>query len=565
MVVVADGKVLILDVQVTSDSHVTSLGSKFMDKVAYYDQPDLKEKVLAFVNDKIFQAVPLTGSSNVTVAGVIWSWRGAFSKDTHKILSVLGIKKCHIRLLTALLMELNCEILRKNCGRVPGASVTGAANLNSVETGFSCPTCSRSFPSRIGLSAHRRQSLLCKAAFHAETAVCANSRTRARWTDEEVNVLARIEMSLNQHGVKLTNARVLAEYAKMNANRSLDSIKGMRRSERYQERLSALIMENNSNEQQQEQDSELAQNDTTVAEWAEIQLTIPDLPTNLIELLRALQSCDTRKAMELVDKVMILWSKQLPANEVGEKSKVPPQPLSNRRRKVLERRQQYRRMQLMYKRSRTLAANQCLSGEWREGASGFPTEALKAYWCANFDAPVKGDERPAQIGRTNISLVEPFTADEVKRILADSTPTAPGLDGVKLADLRRVAEKLDEMLSNLKTAPLKPQQRLYILRHHLIPKLLHQLVLSPQTSGRLKIIDCKIRGAVRGWLTLPRDTPIGFFYASYQDGGLSISCLRNLIPCLQVSRFEKLKDVNEPDIQAVLNHTHMRSFICKAR
>ncbi|CAG0923612.1 unnamed protein product [Notodromas monacha] len=459
-----------------------------------------------------------------------------------------------------------------------------------------------------------------------------------------------------------------AEFAKFNANRSLDGIKGMRRSKRYLERLEALKLANNPVElvQEQNETEPMIQTDLLIAEWATKQLEAENLPTDLMELLRSIQACDTRKAMDMVNKRMTLWSKPLPANDTrdGERRREPPPSLSKRMMKVWERRQHYRRVQQLFKRSRTLAADECLAGTWKDSVSGVPAEELKSYWCGNFDAPVKEDLRPAPRGHTNNSLVEPFSADEVKRILADSTPTAPGLDGIKLADLRRqsplylatmfnailqsgtvpdgfcksrtvlipkvttpkgpkdyrpisitsavcrlfhkglsarylknnpmcaaqrafrdvddsykylglhisghgfeyrVADKLDEMLKNLKAAPLKPQQRFYILRNHAIPKIMHQLVLSPQTSCRLKAIDAKIRGAVRSWFTLPHDTTIGYFYAGYQDGGLGISCLRNLIPCLQVSRFENLKTVDEPDIQAVLKSPHMKAFICKAR
>jgi len=50
-------------------------------------------------------------------------------------------------------------------------------------------------------------------------------------------------------------------------------------------------------------------------------------------------------------------------------------------------------------------------------------------------------------------------------------------------------EDFVEAMYNITKAPLKPQQRLKILRENLIPKLLHQLVISTVCSGSLKHLD----------------------------------------------------------------------------
>ena len=60
-----------------------------------------------------------------------------------------------------------------------------------------------------------------------------------------------------------------------------------------------------------------------------------------------------------------------------------------------------------------------------------------------------------------------------------------------------VAETLQQGLSNISKAPLKPQQRLYIASRHLVPKILHQLTLTPSTSKYLRWLDRQMRSAVR--------------------------------------------------------------------
>uniref|UniRef100_A0ABD2WAI5 Uncharacterized protein n=1 Tax=Trichogramma kaykai TaxID=54128 RepID=A0ABD2WAI5_9HYME len=77
-------------------------------------------------------------------------------------------------------------------------------------------------------------------------------------------------------------------------------------------------------------------------------------------------------------------------------------------------------------------------------------------------------------------------------------------------------------LTNIASAPLKPQQRLKILRCFLVPRFYHQLVLSRCYLQTLKSPDRQVRAAVRKWLWLPKDVPIGYFHARCLDGGLGI-------------------------------------------
>ncbi|CAK1602358.1 unnamed protein product [Parnassius mnemosyne] len=95
-------------------------------------------------------------------------------------------------------------------------------------------------------------------------------------------------------------------------------------------------------------------------------------------------------------------------------------------------------------------------------------------------------------------------------------------------------------LTNISKAPLKPQQRLEIVRGHLIPRFLHGLVLGNISDDRLCMLDVQIRGAVRTWLRLPKDVPIGHFHANIKDGGLAIPSLRATIPDLILKRFGRL-------------------------
>ena len=56
------------------------------------------------------------------------------------------------------------------------------------------------------------------------------------------------------------------------------------------------------------------------------------------------------------------------------------------------------------------------------------------------------------------------------------------------------------MLRNLSSAPLKPPQRMQILKVHLLPKLDHRLALSAINKGLLRRLDRLVRREVIRWL-----------------------------------------------------------------
>ncbi|KAK9410789.1 hypothetical protein NXF25_001964 [Crotalus adamanteus] len=89
-------------------------------------------------------------------------------------------------------------------------------------------------------------------------------------------------------------------------------------------------------------------------------------------------------------------------------------------------------------------------------------------------------------------------------------------------------------------APLKPYQRLQLLKFHAVPKFIHELVLGHMHHNTLKKLDCLTHAVVRHWLQLPQNTPLGYLNANVKDGGLGIPCFSTSIPLLQQKRFEKI-------------------------
>lgn len=94
-------------------------------------------------------------------------------------------------------------------------------------------------------------------------------------------------------------------------------------------------------------------------------------------------------------------------------------------------------------------------------------------------------------------------------------------------------------LELLTKAPLKPQQRLCMVRDFLLPQYTHSLVLGRTTGIHLKKQDKVIRSYVRRWLHLPKDVPLSYFYAPIQSGGLGIPSLYHQIPAILLGRLQK--------------------------
>lgn len=136
-----------------------------------------------------------------------------------------------------------------------------------------------------------------------------------------------------------------------------------------------------------------------------------------------------------------------------------------------------------------------------------------------------------------------------------------GASGSKM----EVKETLGTGIQRLTQAPLKPQQRMFLLRVFLIPKLIHQLVLGEVTASTLESLDRTIRKAIREWLRLPKDTPKPFFHAPAREGGLGIQPLRSLVPVWRKQRLEKLSNSSDEAIRWVVTTPGYAMHVRKAK
>ena len=121
--------------------------------------------------------------------------------------------------------------------------------------------------------------------------------------------------------------------------------------------------------------------------------------------------------------------------------------------------------------------------------------------------------------------------------------------GARLSTLDQLRIKLGEVTR----APLKPQQRMSILREFLLPSIQHRLILSSTSKGFLLGLDKIVRRSIRGWLRFPKDTTVSFFHASPVDGGLGVPSLSAVIPELRRKRILNLHNTVDPAVRAILD------------
>lgn len=132
-------------------------------------------------------------------------------------------------------------------------------------------------------------------------------------------------------------------------------------------------------------------------------------------------------------------------------------------------------------------------------------------------------------------------------------------------------------LDRISKACLKPQQKVTVLTRYLIPRYLHSLVLGRMRKQSLEKLDVLTRAAVRRWLHLPHDLPLGFFHAPIATGGLGIPAFVTRIPILRIRRLARMAesensviaeisrtDIAAKKIQSCCNLLNLRSTIVPA-
>jgi hypothetical protein len=116
--------------------------------------------------------------------------------------------------------------------------------------------------------------------------------------------------------------------------------------------------------------------------------------------------------------------------------------------------------------------------------------------------------------------------------------------------LKPNADAVQGMISKLRAAPLKAEQKLYFLRAHLIPSILHEAVLGRVECELLETWDAQIKRFVKDCCHLSFWAIDGLIYLPISKGGLGITNLRYAIPRILLSR---LNSLDQTDYNLVLD------------
>ena len=137
-------------------------------------------------------------------------------------------------------------------------------------------------------------------------------------------------------------------------------------------------------------------------------------------------------------------------------------------------------------------------------------------------------------------------------LLAESRYKYLGIQFGVRGTFLNVENRLVSEIDQTRRAPLRPEQRMFILRQNILPALNHQLVLARCSMSALRKLDRRIRVTVRTWLRLPHDTPLAYFYANPKDGGLGLRCLAYGVPALKRKRLATLTASEDPLVQIMV-------------
>ena len=122
---------------------------------------------------------------------------------------------------------------------------------------------------------------------------------------------------------------------------------------------------------------------------------------------------------------------------------------------------------------------------------------------------------------------------------------------------------LQRDLARVGAARIDPQDRLFVIRSVLIPRMHHSLVLGQAHGKALRELDRFIRKAVREWLHVPHDTPLGFFHAKARDGGLGIPNLATEVPRLRADRLRRIVESPTPLIKWLMGDEAIAASVSK--
>ena len=121
-----------------------------------------------------------------------------------------------------------------------------------------------------------------------------------------------------------------------------------------------------------------------------------------------------------------------------------------------------------------------------------------------------------------------------------------------------INDDLTSKLSAISKYTLKSQQKLFMLKNHLISSMIHTLTFSNVYLNSLNMMDRGIRSFVRRWLRLPSYTSFGVFYAPSRVGGTAITRLFLAIPVLWLKRISSIRRNDDTIIKTLPDSVYLK-------
>ncbi|GAA51278.1 endonuclease-reverse transcriptase [Clonorchis sinensis] len=308
---------------------------------------------------------------------------------------------------------------------------------------LACADCSRLFPTKIGLSQHRRHA---HPTQHNADKLSRVKYSGAHWSQQESQSLLRLANNL--YPSFETQTALFARLEQYFPGRSAISIKT---------RLRVL------NWQAQQDESSSGGPDQTIGQIAAYSSEADECSVRFkqtVDCAVSLLESHTDSSLANVDLLAfarglqsgIMTPEQVLSLLDLHASRTFPhtwKTVSRRRHQLAHRmpvnRKQIRRanyaaIQTLYNQRRKDAASAVLDGSWKDlykGNCGLPPDA-EQYWKKVLSAPKHVDSRPSRvIVPSDWSLIEPITGEEVGRTVRSMGNSSPGLDKLTPRMLRR--------------------------------------------------------------------------------------------------------------------------------
>lgn len=151
-----------------------------------------------------------------------------------------------------------------------------------------------------------------------------------------------------------------------------------------------------------------------------------------------------------------------------------------------------------------------------------------------------------------ISYGEPHKA--FRYLGASATPWKGLIAGIEL-------DTIQEIMDRVKTLPIKPMQKLTLLRTYLLPRYTYGLVMSPPPKETLKSIDTIIRSSVKKIMHLHETVNSAFLYTPRKQGGLGLIEIHPMVCLAALRNAAKAAQSDDVIVRNTISNEKSRNYM----